>query len=117
MIPFSSQRGLGQDLATHLQNTHDNEHMEIAHLRGAIAKDLNGAFAEWELQADALTNCRNYLYSLSVNPDPTQDGLTREQYLEYVERVENALGLAGQPRAIVFHIKHEREHAHVSTPE
>jgi len=113
MIPFSSQRGLGQDLATHLQNTHDNEHMELAHLRGAIAKDLNGAFAEWELQADALTNCRNYLYSLSVNPDPTQDALTREQYLDYVERVENALGLAGQPRAIVFHVKHEREHAHI----
>jgi len=60
-----------------------------------------------------LTNCRNYLYSLSINPDPTQDPLTREQYLDYVERVENALGLAGQPRAIVFHIKHEREHAHV----
>lgn len=113
MIPFSSQRGLGQDLATHLQNTHDNEHMELAHLRGAIAKDLNGAFAEWELQADALTNCKKYLYSLSINPDPTQDPLTREQYLDYVERVERSLGLAGQPRAIVFHIKHEREHAHV----
>lgn len=113
MIPFSSQRGLGQDLATHLQNTHDNESMELAHLRGAIAKDLNGAFAEWELQADALTNCKNYLYSLSINPDPTQDGLTREQYLDYIERTEQALGLADQPRAIVFHVKHEREHAHV----
>ncbi|MEQ8694477.1 MAG: relaxase/mobilization nuclease domain-containing protein [Gammaproteobacteria bacterium] len=113
MIPFSSQRGLGQDLATHLLNTHDNEHMELAHLRGAIAPDLHGAFAEWELQADALTNCRNYLYSLSINPDPSQAPLSRAQYLDYAERVEAALGLAGQPRALVFHVKHEREHAHI----
>ena len=62
MIPFASQRGLGQDLATHLLNEHDNEKMEVAHIRGAIAKDLHGAFAEWEAQAHALTRCQNYLY-------------------------------------------------------
>jgi hypothetical protein len=113
MIPFASQRGLGQDLATHLLNAQENERIELAHVRGAIAQDLHGAFAEWELQADTLTNCRNYLYSLSINPDPAQDRLTREQYLDYVARVEKALGLDGQPRAIVFHEKHEREHAHI----
>ena len=73
MIPFASQRGLGQDLATHLLNEHDNELMEVADLRGAIAPDLHGAFAEWEAQAHALTKCKNYLYSLSVNPDPRRD--------------------------------------------
>jgi len=113
MIPFASQRGLGQDLATHLLNAQENERIELAHVRGAIAQDLHGAFAEWALQADTLTNCRNYLYSLSINPDPAQDRLTREQYLDYVARVEKALGLDGQPRAIVFHEKHEREHAHI----
>lgn len=113
MIPFASQRGLGQDLATHLLNAQENERVQLAHVRGAIAQDLHGAFAEWELQADTLTNCRNYLYSLSINPDPAQDRLTREQYLDYAERVEKVLGLAGQPRAMVFHEKHEREHAHI----
>lgn len=113
MIPFASQRGLGQDLATHLLNVQDNERVELAHVRGSIAQDLHGAFAEWELQADTLTNCRNYLYSLSVNPDPAQDRLTREQYLDYLDRIEKALGLEGQPRALVFHVKHDREHAHV----
>ena len=113
MIPFASQRGLGQDLATHLLNAQDNEHIELAHVRGSIAMDLHGAFAEWELQAETLTNCRNYLYSLSINPDPAQDRLTREQYLDYIDRIEKTLGLEGQPRALVFHIKHEREHAHV----
>ena len=113
MIPFGSQRALGQDLATHLLNEYDNELMEVAEVRGAIAQDLHGAFAEWEVQARALTQCRNYLYSLSVNPDPAQGELTREQYFDYIDRTEQELGLTGQPRAIIFHIKDGREHCHV----
>ncbi len=118
MIPFGSQRALGQDLATHLLNTQDNERMEVAQVRGAIARDLHGAFAEWEAQAHNLTRCSNYLYSLSVNPDQRQGRLSREQYLDYIDRVENRIGLTGQPRAIVFHIKKDkngipREHCHV----
>lgn len=114
MIPFSSQRGFGQDLATHLLNAHDNELVELAEVRGAIAPDMHGAFAEWEAQAHALTKCKNYLYSLSVNPDPKQDPLTREQYFDYIKRVEEELGLTDQPRAVVFHIKYGREHCHVA---
>ncbi|HVB82278.1 MAG TPA: relaxase/mobilization nuclease domain-containing protein [Candidatus Binataceae bacterium] len=118
MIPFGSQRALGQDLATHLLNAQDNERMEVAQVRGAVARDLHGAFAEWEAQAHTLTRCSNYLYSLSVNPDQRQGRLTREQYLDYIDRVENRIGLAGQPRAIVFHVKKDkngipREHCHV----
>src|SRR5271169_6326746 len=113
MIPKASQRGEGQDLATHLQNAFDNEYVEIADLRGAVARDLHGAFAEWEVCAHAMTGCRNYLYSLSVNPDPAQGQLTRSQYLDYIDRAEAKLNLSGQPRAIVFHIKEGREHCHV----
>jgi hypothetical protein len=113
MIPKASQRGLGQDLATHLQNAYDNEYVEIAEVRGAVARDLHGAFAEWEVCAHSMTGCRNYLYSLSVNPDPAQGALTRAQYHDYIERVEGKLGLSGQPRAVVFHIKDGREHCHV----
>lgn len=114
MIPFSSQRGLGQDLATHLLNSYDNELVELAELRGAIASDIHGAFAEWEAQAHALTRCKNYLYSLSVNPDPKQAPLSREQYFNYINRVEEKLGLTDQPRAVVFHSKYGREHCHVA---
>ncbi len=113
MIPFASQRSLGEDLATHLMNEEDNEYMEVAQVRGAIAQDLHGAFAEWEAQAHALTKCDNYLYSLSINPDERQRRLTREEYLAYIDAVENKLGLTGQPRAVVFHIKNDREHCHV----
>ena len=114
MIPFASSRGHGQDLATHLQKEFDNEYIEVAEISGAIADDLHGAFAEWEAQASALTRCENYLYSLSINPDQKTNGpLTRAQYDDYIARVEQSLGLAGQPRAVVFHIKNEREHCHV----
>ncbi len=113
MIPFASQRGLGQDLASHLLNEYDNELMDVAEVRGAVARDLHGAFAEWEAQAHGLTKCKNYLYSLSINPDPAQGPLSREQYLEYIDRAEERLGLSAQPRAVVFHIKDGREHCHV----
>lgn len=113
MIPFASQRGGGQDLATHLQNEYDNEIMEVVEVRGAVARDLHGAFKEWEVQAETLTRCRKYLYSLSINPDPGQGELTRDQYRDYIAKAETALGLSGQPRAIVFHTKHGREHCHV----
>lgn len=117
MIPFASQRGNGDELATHLLNEHDNEYVEIADLRGAIADDLHGAFAEWKAQAVAMTKCENDLYSLSVNSDPSQGLMPRELYDDYLTRVEEALGLAGQPRAVVFHIKEGRngelrEHCH-----
>lgn len=113
MIPKASQRGGGKDLATHLLNAFDNELVEVAEVSGAIAPDLHGAFAEWEAIATGLTKCRNYLYSLSVNPDLGQGQLSRAQYMDYVDRVEKALGLSGQPRAVVYHIKDGREHCHV----
>ena len=113
MIPFGSQRAGGQDLATHLLNAQDNERLELAQVRGAVARDLHGAFAEWEAQAHTLTRCRKYLYSLSVNPDARQGGLARAQYLDYIDRVEQGLGLMDQPRAVIFHEKNGREHCHV----
>ena len=113
MIPFASQRGGGQDLATHLLNEYDNELAALDQLRGAVASDLHGALKEWEVLARTLTRCEKYLYSLSINPDPRQKPLTREQYMDYIGRTEEALGLTGQPRAVVFHTKYGREHCHV----
>jgi hypothetical protein len=118
VIPFGSQRAEGQDLATHLLNAQDNERLEVAQVRGSVARDLHGAFAEWEALAHNLTRCTNYLYSLSINPDQRQGRLTKEQYLDYIDRAEQRLGFSGQPRAIVFHVKKDergvpREHCHV----
>lgn len=118
MIAFGSQRAGGGDLATHLQNAHDNEYVEVHDLRGSVSDDLHGAFAEWEAQAHAMTKAKRFLYSLSINPDQRDGRLTRAQYEDYISRAEESLGLGGQPRAIVFHIKEGREgdlreHCHV----
>ena len=117
MIAFGSQRGFGADLATHLANAEDNEYVERIEGRGSVADDTHGAFAEWETIARAMTRCDNYLYSLSINPDPAQGPLTNDQYMDYIERAEAKLGLHGQPREIYRHIKENklgelREHYH-----
>lgn len=114
MIIKASQRGNGSDLATHLCNEFDNEQIEIAHVRGTVATDLHGAFAEIEAIA-AGTRSTQPLFSVSVNPS---EPMSRAQYFEAIERIEDKMGLSGQPRAIVFHNKEGRdgqvrEHAHV----
>lgn len=112
MIPKASQRGGAQQLATHLLNAHDNERVEVLDMRGAVARDLHGAFAEWQAAASA-TNCKKYLYHLMVNPDPQQRRLTREEITDYIDRIEKRLGLENQPRAYVTHEKLGRQHFHV----
>jgi hypothetical protein len=116
MILKGNQRGGGQQLAAHLQNSFDNERVEIADVRGSVAQDLSGAFAEWAAEARG-TQCKKFLYSLSLNPYQPNGRLTREQYLELLERTERSLKLVGQPRAVVFHEKRDkdgvlREHCH-----
>jgi hypothetical protein len=112
MIPKGNARGGGQQLATHLMNAYDNDSVEVVELRGAIARDLHGAFAEWHAQSKG-TQCRKYLYSLSVNPDHRQGPFTREKYYDFIARTEKRLKLDGQPRAVVFHVKEGRQHCHV----
>lgn len=109
MILKGSQRTGGADLATHLSNEYDNERVEIAQVRGTAARDLHGALAEYEAVA-AGTRCKEPLYSLAINPSSP---LSREQYLAAIDHIEGKLGLTGQPRAVVFHVKNGREHCHV----
>jgi hypothetical protein len=116
MILKGNQRAGGQQLAAHLMNSFDNERVEIADMRGSVARDLSGAFAEWAAEARG-TKCKKFLYSLSLNPYQPQGRLTREQYLELLDRTERSLKLVGQPRAVVFHEKRDkdgvlREHCH-----
>src|ERR1035438_4252812 len=113
MILKGNQRGSGQQLATQLLNADNNQRVEILELRGSVAQDLHGAFEEWSACAMA-TQCLKYLYSLSINPDPRQGGLTRAQYFDLIERTEKELGLSGQPHAVVLHVHNDgREHYHV----
>jgi hypothetical protein len=110
MILKGSQRGGGQNLAAHLLNVSDNEHVLVHELRGFAANDLKGAFKEAEAISRA-TRCRQYLFSLSFSP-PSSDDVSVEAFEAAIARAEERLGLNGQPRAVVFHEKEGRRHAH-----
>ncbi|MBR9826681.1 MAG: relaxase/mobilization nuclease domain-containing protein [Alphaproteobacteria bacterium] len=110
MMLVGNQRGGARDLAVHLMKP-ENEHIELYELRGFAAQSLAGALNE----AYALsrgTKCRQFLYSLSVNP-PEKARVATTDFIKAIDRAEMALGLDGQSRAIVFHEKKGRRHAHV----
>lgn len=111
MIMVGNQRGNGLKLAAHLMNDRDNDHVTVHELRGFTAESLHGAFQE----ADAIskgTKCQQYLFSLSISPPDTEKVSTYD-ILDAIERAEEKLGLKNQSRAIVFHEKNGRRHAHV----
>lgn len=110
MILEANERGHGTELAQHLLNPRDNDHVTVHAIEGFVASDLADAFAESEAISQG-TQCRKYLFSLSLNPPPNAR-VTVEAFEEAIARVEAKLGLAGQPRAIVFHEKNGRRHAH-----
>lgn len=109
MILKASQRGGGGDLAAHLMKA-ENEHVRIHELRGFVSTNLKGAFQESEAISSG-TKCRQHLFSLSLSP-PEQEAVPVEVFENAIDRVEAKLGLEGQPRAIVFHEKEGRRHAH-----
>jgi len=111
MILVASTRGNGGRLAAHLLNDKDNDHVTLEEMRGFIASDLPGAMAEAEAIAKG-TYCRKPLFSVSLNP-PTSAEVEIAAFYEAAARIEAALGLEGQPRAIVIHEKEGRRHAHV----
>lgn len=110
MILQGNARGHGGELARHLLNARDNEHVTVHAMDGFVADDLAGALAEIEALANA-TQCQKYLFSLSLNPPP-HENVPVEVFEAAIERIAETLGLAAQPHAVVFHEKEGRRHAH-----
>lgn len=110
MILKGSQRSGARQLAAHLLNSRDNEHVEVHELRGFCADDLQGAFQEIEATSRG-TRAKQPLFSLSLNPPP-RENVSVAAFEAAIEMAERKLGLQGQPRAIVFHEKEGRRHAH-----
>ncbi len=110
MILKGNRRGGAKDLALHLMKD-ENDHVQVHELRGFVAGDLMGALNETYAISRG-TKCQKFLYSLSVNPPPGETANTAA-ILDAVENAEKVLKLTGQPRAIIFHEKNGRRHAHV----
>lgn len=113
MILVGNQRGGAKDLALHLLKE-ENDHVRVHELRGFMSDNLVSALNE-SYAVSRGTRCRQFLFSLSLNPPPHED-VSTEEFERTIERAEAKLGLTGQPRAIVFHEKEGpggvRRHAH-----
>lgn len=112
MILKASQRSGTQQLAQHLLNAAQNEHVIVHELRGFMADDLKGALQEIQAQAQANKKIRKPLFSMSINP-PIGKKATVADFEDAANRIETLLGLANQPRTLVFHEKEGRRHAHI----
>jgi hypothetical protein len=110
MILKGSQRGGDQNLAAHLLRTDENEHVLVHELRGFASDNLKDALREVHAVARG-TKCRQYLFSLSLSP-PEGERVPVSVFEDTVARIEKQLGLEEQPRALVFHEKEGRRHAH-----
>lgn len=110
MILKGSQRAGATPLAAHLLRVDENDHVEVHELRGFVANDLHGALKEAYAVSKG-TRCRQFLFSLSLNPPQTAN-VSEKDFKAAIRAVEQQLGLTNQPRAIVFHEKEGRRHAH-----
>lgn len=110
MILKGNQRAGGSQLALHLLNVTDNEHVTVHEMRGFVSDDLHGAFNE-AYAISSGTRCNQFLFSLSLNP-PETEAVPIEAFEKAIARIEEKLGLVDQPRAIIFHEKEGRRHAH-----
>ena len=110
MILVASQRGGAKQLGLHLLRTDENEHVEVHEIRGFVSEDVVEALKEAQAVAKG-TRCKQYLFSVSLNPPETEQ-VDVKAFESALSRIEEANGLTGQPRVVVFHEKEGRRHCH-----
>ena len=110
MIIEGNQRGNAKQLANHLLNDRDNDHVTVHEITGFSSETVHGAFQEIQATSRA-TRCTQFLFSVSLNP-PQNEIATNETFKKALIDIEQKMGLEGQPRVVVFHEKEGRRHAH-----
>ncbi len=111
MIIKASQRSGARNLANHLMNEQTNDHVDLHEVRGLVGQSLHAALLEIDGVSQG-TRCQQPLFSVSFNP-PEGEDVSYDQFASAFDRLEKKLGLTDQPRAVVFHEKEGRRHAHV----
>ncbi len=110
MIIKGGSRSGPEQLAKHLQRRDTNETVDILELQ-SLAPNLNEALRDWQTLSEGTRGTKGLYH---VNIDPAKEYvMTPEQWQRCVEVLEKELGFEGQPRAVVMHEKHGRQHIHV----
>jgi len=110
MLLKGSQRAGGTQLANHLLNANDNDHVSVYEVSGFMADDVHGAFREMQAVSKG-TNVKQFMFSLSLNP-PMNETVSSDEFIETIDHIAKELKLDEQPRVVVFHEKENRLHAH-----
>lgn len=110
MIIEGNQRGSAKQLANHLLNDKDNEHVTVHEIKGFSSQSVHGALQEIQATSRA-TRCKQFLFSASLNP-PRNEVVSTETFEKALSDIEQKMGLEGQPRIVIFHEKEGRRHAH-----
>jgi len=115
VILVGNARGNYVDAARHFMNAEDNEKVTVHEISGFMGNDLYSAFQE-SYAVSLGTKAKQHLYSLSLSP-PKDADVSDAEFVDAINRAEQRLGLDGQPRTIVFHVKRGRDgelrrHAH-----
>ena len=110
MILEGNQRGGALQMAQHLMNTKENDHVEVHEVSGFLSDTVQGALHEIHAAARG-TKCKQFMFSVSLNP-PHNETVPVEYFEKALDDIEKQLGLKGQPRVVVFHEKEGRRHAH-----
>lgn len=111
MIIKASQRSGARNLANHLANSNDNDHVTLHEIRGLAGDSLHAALLEIDAVSQG-TRCHQPLFSVSFNP-PEKENVSYAQFDSAFEKLEKKLGLTDQPRVVVYHEKEGRRHCHV----
>lgn len=114
MIAKGNTHNNGSTLATYLTTDKGDERAELWQLRGFEAINIKDAFRDIDIMAGA-TRCQQPFFHGQVR-SPAGEKWTRPMWESAADHIENALGLTGQPRAIVLHIDRNTgdEHMHVA---
>src|SRR5580658_4948464 len=114
MIAKGTPHDNGVRLARYLTTGKEGEIAALWELIGFASADIVEAFRSVHIMA-AGTRCERPFFHIQVR-NSDDDFLAREQWLIVADRIEQMLGLSGQPRAIAFHTDQRTggEHMHLA---
>ena len=109
MIIKSSQRWGTKQLADHLTNSEENEHIHFSDCRGIFADTVHDALDDMEDLSHRSTRCQKHLYHVSISPDRR---MNKKEWAEVWQTYEAEFCLEDRPYIEVTHTKGGRIHKH-----
>ncbi len=111
MILQGNQRGGAKQLAQHLLNATDNEHVEVLAVEGFCSDELQPALQE-VYAISKNTHCKKFMFSVVMSP-PEGALLPDKIIQQEAQKALQTVGLQNQPHVLVAHEKQGRKHYHL----